>query len=168
MNEAPAIEFFRNNLTELLGEAVSPSHIYPGTFNSIRTLKKSVRIKKKVGIPDNEIVLLYCDYGFFIKKYSLVLTDGGVYYLNYGTSQDIGKRKSFLWKDVIDIWIEQNAFQFSTPRDIHVIPLIDFSPLLATGDIEVLLNRLKQLVVVVQRGCVVMPQSTKKALYKNI
>ena len=167
MKEPPVIEYFRNNLTELLGESVSPSHIYPGTFNSIRTLKKSIRIKKKAGIPDNEIVLFYWDYGFIIKKYNLVLTDGGVYYLNYGTCQDIGKRKSFLWKDVIDIWIEQNAFHFSTPSGKHVIPCIDFAPLLGTDEIEVLMNRLKQLIVVAQRECEVMPKSTKKTLYKN-
>lgn len=146
MANIAVIESFNNNLSKTLINVNFGDNMYPKI--SEKTQQKLIF---KFGLEREETVLFYQESGILIKKYSLVLTDKGVYY------KDGKQQNAFIWKDVIDIWWEISPgsipdyvdFHFSTTQGECVIFMCEFG-IIKKDEIEYVepvVNGLKQMVV---------------------
>lgn len=145
------IDCFINNLSDILINTNYGDNMYPRISDKTQT-----NITLKFGLKRNEAILFYRNSGILFKKYTMVLTDKGVYY------KDENKQThSFAWKDVSNIQCESTAgnpeyvdFHFTTSQGEHVIFMIEFG-IINKEEIDKYLEPIK-------RGLIQMANTAKK------
>jgi hypothetical protein len=121
---AAMIDCYVNNLSDILLNINFGDNMYPRISE-----KRQIKLTFKFGMERNEAVLFYRDSGLLFKKYTMAITDKGIYY-----KDDNKQLHFFMWNDVTDIqygskFVEHPEYidvDFTTLQGEHSIFMTEF------------------------------------------